>query len=222
MFSNGDSSGSESCDASVYQRVLGDAFADLDPQLRTYFGPIPDGFVGVGVGRYAEAGLRVRALRPLFALLGLRRIAFAEHGVDVPFTVQNTRGPERSLNATRAFQFATGTREMTDSMRVIDGRLVDRIGIHGEIEIELAAHVRDGRLHLESRRLALRKLGVRWPLPPIVKVRLREEAESREGRLQHVDVQITAPILGQIYGYHGSFTYTLQPMPTSDRMWVNR
>jgi len=222
MFSNAGPLEPECCNASVYQRVLGVAFDDLDGQLRTYFGPIPAGFVGVGVGRYAEVGLRVRALRPLFALLGRCRIAFAEHAVDVPFTVQNVPGSQGTLNATRTFEFATATREMSDSMRAVNGKLVDRIGAHGEIEIELEAHVRNGTLHLESRGLALRILGIRLPLPPIVKVNLREEADSGGSRIQHVELKITMPGLGQIYGYHGTFTYTLAPIATSDLTWSKR
>lgn len=203
-------------DASVYQRVLGSAFDDLDEQLRTYFGPIPAGFVGIGVGRFAEAGLRLRALRPLFAILGLRRIAFAEHEVDVPFAVRNVPGPQGTLNATRTFHFAAATRQMTDAMSVVDGKLVDRIGTGGHIEIELSAKTCDGRLHLESSRLSLRVLGRRWPLPQIVRVRLREEIDARDGRVQRVALRITTPGLGLIYGYHGDFTYTLEPVASSD------
>ena len=94
-------------------------------------------------------------------------------------------------NATRTFEFPTATREMSDSMRAVNGKLVDRIGAQGEIEIELEVHVRDGALHLESRGLALRILGIRLPLPPIVKVNLREAGDSGRSRIQHVQLEIT-------------------------------
>jgi hypothetical protein len=191
--------------------ALGAAFDDLDPQLRTYFGPIPAGFVGIGTGRYSEAGLRVRWLRPLFALAGLRGIAFAERAADVPFTVWNVPTPRGTLNATRTFQFATVTRNMTDAMGIVGGRLVDRIGSRGEIEVEFVAHVRNGCLHLESRRLALRLLGIRVPMPRIARVALREQPARSNDGTQHVQVEVIAPPLGQIYGYTGSFTYTLKP-----------
>ena len=119
----------------MYERVLGAAFADLDPQLRIYFGPIPAGSVGIGVGRFSEAGLRVRVLRPLFALLSVCGIAFAEYGVDVPFTVRNMVSPDGTLHATRTFHFPTVDRSMTDTMHFGNGRLTDRIGKRGEIEI---------------------------------------------------------------------------------------
>ncbi len=212
MFSNDCLPAGVAPEGSVYQRVLGAAFEDLDPQLRRYFGPIPAGFVGVGVGRFSEAGLRVRILRPVFTLLSVRGIAFAEYGVDVPFTVRNISRPHGTLHAIRTFHFPTVDRAMTDTMRLGNGRLVDRIGRRGEIEIEFVADVSGGKLLVESRRLALRIPGLRRPLPQLVKVRLEEEAGSRQDHAQHVRVSVTAPVLGQIYGYHGDLTYTVEPI----------
>lgn len=201
--------------ASVYERVLGDGFADLDPQLRVYFGGIPDGFEGFGRGCFDEAGLRRRVLRPLFAASARRRIAFAEHGADVPFTVRNTPAADGSLHAVRTFFFPCATREMRDALHVVDGRLVDRIGACGEIEVELEACVSEGGLTMVSRRLALRLFGVRLPLPRLVTVVLRERTLSREHRTQHVDVRVSVPWLGEVYGYSGVFSYALRAFVTS-------
>lgn len=213
MFSNCVSGWPSTGQASVYERVLGDEFATLDPQLRSYFGPIPAGFVGVGSGRYRAAGLRVRALRPLFALLGRRQIAFAEYGEDVPFSVRNVVDADGTLRSVRTFRFASGTRVMTDTMRVSGGRLVDRIGTRGELEVDLAVRVSDGRLRMQSGRLALRLFGLRLPLPRLVSVSLTEEA--CEDGSQRVGVRMTAPFLGEIYGYSGDFTYELQRVAIS-------
>ncbi len=210
MFSNELGDGRREDELSVYERVLGERFADLDPRLRTYFGVIPAGAEGFGVGSYRDAGLRVRALSPLFALLGHRRVAFAEYGEDVPFTVRNIPADEGSLRAERTFRFANATRVMADTLRVVDGRLLDRIGIRGEFEVELALQVSGGGLRMESRALALRVFGLRLPLPGIVRVALREDA--REDGTQAVDVRITAPLFGEIYGYSGTFTYALRPL----------
>ena len=68
-----------------------------------------------------------------------------------------------------------------------------------------------GKLLIESRRLVLRMRGLRVPLPPLVRVTLQEEAGCRQDHPQHVRVSITAPVLGEIYGYHGTFTYAVQP-----------
>lgn len=193
---------------SVYERVLGTDFDALAPPLQRYFGPIPEGFVGVGSGRYREAGLRVRTLRPLFAVLAWRGVAFAEYGTDVPFTIRNIPHPDGTLRAVRTFDFAHRKRTMRDMMRVVDGRLVDRIGARGEIEVELAVRVADGQLRMESARLALRLFGLRVPLPPVVRVLLTEQALPNGA--QRVDLQMVAPVIGEIYGYSGDFTYEVR------------
>ncbi len=193
----------------MYERVLGADFADLHPRLRSYFGAIPEGLEGVGSGSYREAGLRLRVLRPLFAVLGLRQIAFAERGTDVPFTVRNVMGADGVLRATRRFRFATATREMTDAMRVVDGRLVDRIGRSGEVKVDLAIRVEDGGLRMKSRRLAPRVRGLRIPIPRIIGLTLRETVD--DDGVQHIDVRVRAPLVGEVYGYVGAFRYALRP-----------
>jgi len=201
---------------SVYERALGKDFADLQPDLRTYFGSIPSGFEGAGFGTYSDAGLRLTALKPLFAVLGLRHIAFPDYGEDVPFTVRNVPGSDGTLRATRRFHFPHATRTMVDSMRVVDGRLVDRIGTAGEIEAEFELAVVDGRLCMVSRRLALRVLGIRFPLPQIMTVTLQEE--MREDGTQRVELRVTTPLLGEIYGYAGTFRYALREVDSRATM----
>lgn len=205
-----DASAQASAGGSVYERVLGDRFAELDPRLRTYFGAIPEGLEGFGAGVFEEAGLRIRLLRPLFALLGRWNVAFAEHGVRVPFTVRNTPPPDGSLRAVRTFRFPTATRDVTDTMRVVDGRLVDRVGSGGRVEVELDVLVVDGQLSMRSRRIALRIAGLRVPLPPLVRLIIRERALASSEAAQHVDVRMLAPLVGEIYGYCGTFAYSLR------------
>jgi hypothetical protein len=209
MFSNAGKGPDEAEEGSVYERVLGTTFASLDPGLRRYFGSIPRGFVGFGSGTYRSAGLRARALRPLFALLGRWGIAFAEFGEDVPFTIRNVEHPDGSRGAVRTFEFFRATRTMSDVMRVERGRIVDRLGLNGVLEVEFDAHVSGGRLRMESSLLAARLFGLRLPLPRIVRVVLVEETQA--GGTQSVDVRMRAPVLGDIYGYSGTFTYELRP-----------
>lgn len=207
-FENGEREG-----ASVYQKALGAHFDDLDPQLRSYFGSVPSGFEGIGSGRYDEAGLRIPALRPVFTLLGRRGIAFAEFGTGIPFTVRNVADASGTLLGQRTFVFPGAVRTMVDGMRFEGGRLIDRIGTRGEIEVELVPQVSRGALRLTSRTLALRLCGIRIPLPPIVRVELQERACA--GGEQSVTVRLSAPLLGVVYGYSGRFRYALQPTPAA-------
>lgn len=189
---------------SVYERVLGSRIAELDPGLRAYVGEIPAGSVGRGSGVYELAGSRHRWLAPLLAYLAWRRVLFPEYGRSVPFTVENSG----DRTAIRRFEFPGRTREMIDAMCVVDGALHDRLGRRGGLEVELILDVVSGALHMRSRRQWLRLARLRLPLPPIVRVTLTEQT-SGDG--QRVDVRMTAPVLGEVFRYAGTFSYSIAP-----------
>jgi hypothetical protein len=189
--------------ASVYQQVLGDRFADLDPGLRTYFGELPDGMHGHGTGVYDVAGSRHRWLVPVFAWLAWRQVLFPEYGRDVPFEVVNTRDAS-GLRARRTFSFPGRTRVMVDAMRVVDGVLRDRLGRRGGLEVELHLDVVDGGLRMRSGRQWLHLGPVALRIPGLVRVTLDERADAAG---QRVDVRMTSPVLGEVFRYAGAFRY---------------
>ena len=193
---------------SVYQRVLAEGFAQLDPRLRAYFGRPAAGSVGVGIGRYDVAGSRHRWLRPVFAYLAWRRVLFPEYGHDIPFRVVNTTEADGALSAERTFEFGSRTRVMRDRMAVVDGALHDRLGRRGGLEVELRLEVVDGGLRMLSRRQWLRAGPLRIRIPGIVRVRLDERSM---GTRQRVDVLLTAPGLGEVFRYAGEFDYRIEP-----------
>jgi hypothetical protein len=97
---------------------------------------------------------------------------------------------------------------MVDAMSVVDGALHDRLGRRGGLEVELILDVVAGALHMRSRRQWLRLARLRLPLPPIVRVTLTEQT-SGDG--QRVDVRMTAPVLGEVFRYAGTFSYSIAP-----------
>jgi hypothetical protein len=193
---------------SVYQRALGTEFERLRPELRAYFaGSVAangTGLPGVGSGTFEVAGSPRRWLAPVLAYLGWRRILFAEFGRDVPFDIVNTPGADGSLSAVRTVHFARRDSALEDTMRIVDGRLHDFLGRRRGLEARLALSIEDGYLGMRSDRLWLHLLGARIPLPRFATVTI---AESWVDGLQHVDVRLTSPILGEWFRYAGSFTY---------------
>jgi hypothetical protein len=129
-------------------------------------------------------------------------VLFPEYGRGIPFTVEN-RGDR---TAVRTFAFPGRTRVMADAMSVVDGVLHDRLGRRGGLEVAFALSVVDGELHMRSGRQWLRLGPLRVRMPGLVRVSLTES--GRDGG-QHVDVRMTAPVLGEVFRYAGSFTYTL-------------
>jgi hypothetical protein len=198
---------------SVYQRVLGDDFARLAPELRDYFSAPPEGSVGRGHGIFEVAGSRRRWLMPVFALLAWRRILFPDYGTDVPFTVTNIPGPGDGLSSRREFHFPGGDRVMQDTMHVVDGRLHDFLGRRGGLEVRLAVTVAaDGSLRMASDAAWLHLRGLRLPLPALLSARVLLH-ESREDGRQRVDVRMRHPLFGEIFRYAGTFAYAYEPLP---------
>jgi hypothetical protein len=183
---------------SVYQRVLGDEFDRLAPELRAYFSAPPADSVGRGHGVYEVAGSHKRWLAPLFAFLAWRRILFPELGYGVPFTVTNIPGPGEGLSSRREFHLPGRERQMHDTMHVVDGSLHDFLGRRGGLEVRLRPTVGDdGSLHLRA---------LRVPLPALLSARVLLDESWVDGR-QRVDVRMQHPLFGEIFRYCGAFDY---------------
>lgn len=185
--------------SSLYSRLLGRSFEQLDPRLRPYFSLEPGGSARAA-GVFEVAGSPVRWLRPVWAYLAWRRVLFPEFGRDVPFEVVNTAAADGTLSAVRTFHFPGADRVMQDAMRVVDGRLHDRLGRRGGLEVEFTATVARGGLVLESEREWLHAGPVRVRIPSLVRVRLSERWTDAG---QRVEVRLSMPVLGTVFEYAG-------------------
>lgn len=203
---------------SVYQRVLGEQFSELDPRLQQYFGPLAPGHVGIGTGVYDVAGSRFRMLRPLLSVMARRNVLFPEYGHGVPFTVTNSAAADGSLSAVRTFDFPSRVRVMEDTMDVVGGDLVDRLGKKRGLEVGIRMSVVDGGLRMKSTRLALWIGNARLPLPRIAVMRLDERTDPADPARQRVDVRITAPVFGEVFRYTGVFTYERHALPVGSSL----
>lgn len=191
---------------SPWQLALGTRLQDLDPALATYFSTIPAGSVGRGSGTFDRVGTPRRWLWPVFAMLGRAAIAFPVWERDVPFEVVNVPG-DVSVRATIAFGFRRGERVMRHEIRMTPSGLVDALGTRGRLETALRADAVDGRLELRSTRVRWRVGGVRIPIPFAPRIHL---VERHDGDRQRVEFSMTAPVLGLIYSYAGTFRYRIE------------
>jgi hypothetical protein len=202
---------------SPYERVLGAELARLHPRLRDYFAAIPAGCHGHGVGVFERVGTPRRWLWPVLSAFRHRGVLFPGWHHDVPFSVVNTPGVgaqgEPLVAATRHFDFPARGRAMVDSISAVGERavLVDVLGRPGLIEAALSVAVRDGALHMRSTAVVLRLAGLRVRVPASISptVVLVERFDDATDS-QHVTVELSAPLLGRLYEYSGSFHYEIR------------
>ncbi|MEO7124309.1 MAG: DUF4166 domain-containing protein [Lacisediminihabitans sp.] len=211
---------------SPYEVVLGDAFDDLHPRLRAYFGEIPPGSVGRGRGTFDRVGTPMRWLWPVLAVLARQGIAFAVWEQQVPFEVENhsTEGDAHAaphhptVSAIRTFHFRKSQRQMIDAItleKAPDGGLVlvDHLGPRRYLSAQLHMTVRDGALDMRSTkttRMTVRvgRRHIRIPALIAPTVTLTERFDNATER-QHVSVVLAVPGLGRIYEYAGFFEYAI-------------
>ena len=203
--------------ASPYELVLGEELEGLHPRWRAYFAAIPPGHHGLGVGVFERVGTPRRWLWPLLWLLQHGGVLFPGWHRDVPFVVVNRPGLNAdglpAVTAERRFAFTTGERVMLDSIEATGVRpgLVDQLGRPRLIEAELAASVIGGALHMRSTAVALHLGRLRVPIPAVIAptVALIERFDDGIDE-QHVAVELSAPLLGRLYEYSGSFRYEIR------------
>ena len=213
---------------SPYEVVLGDAFGELHPRLRAYFGEIPPGSVGRGHGTFDTVGTPRRWLWPLLAMAAHWGIAFAAWEREVPFEIENravgacgwagTAEGHPTVGAVRTFHFRTTRRHMIDAITVENSRsgelvLVDHLGRAGRLACQLQGFVRNGAFELRSSRATATTLRLgrrRIHIPALIAptVTLTERFDDAADR-QHVSVVIALPGLGRIYEYAGFFEYAI-------------
>ncbi len=200
---------------SMFRTVLGADFDRLHPKLRRRFAVGLDGAeacLGTGVMERIWHGPRV--VEPFLALGGTRNILLPSTGTDIPFTIENipyrdTFGRE-TVSFVRTFAFPGGSRRF-DAQMVLDprrDRIVDYLGTHQHLasELHLSAEP-DGSLLIRSGDLRLRKgpWGLRLPAALHGRAEVRESFDDALGRFR-IRVRVTNPIIGPIFGYHGTFT----------------
>lgn len=206
-------------DRSVYERVLGPRFAELQPELQAYFSLAPgSGSYGFGTGLFEVAGCPVRWLRPLMALAASDNSFFGNYGASVPFTIENRAHWDRfgrpALTAVRRIFFPETTRTFEDST-VLDSRrgLIDLVGRHRRIATSAHLGVTgEGHLRISSSSTRLLAGPLRPAIPAMMDARAyTEQWWDERAAVFRIQTKVIQPQLGSIFVYAGSFDYQLRP-----------
>jgi len=196
-----------------FQWALGEAVHTLAPKVREHVLQ-PPGTEVTYRGRmrvWRDGGWRGRLSGWLLRLGVPARTMFPETGEDVGFEMRHRveSHPDGSLSMTwlRTFRFAGVHRRFDALMRFYDdGRLlVDWIGGLGLLQVELSPRAVDGTIVVTSRREWVRLGPLRIPIPGWFQGRPHvREWQAPDGTLR-IRVEIHNPILGQFFGYEGSY-----------------
>ncbi|MFC9898029.1 DUF4166 domain-containing protein [Nocardia sp. NPDC127579] len=201
----------------MFRTVLGADFERLHPQLRRRFSVGLDSneaCLGTGVMERIWHGRRV--VQPFLRLGATRNILVPQTGADIPFTIENV--PYRdsfgreTVSFVRTFAFPGGERRF-DAQMVLHprgDRILDYLGTHQHLASDLHVSVEsDGSLLIRSGDLRLRERRIDLRVPDLLhgRAEVRESFDDSSGRFR-IRVQVTNPVLGPVFGYHGSFSAT--------------
>ncbi len=207
---------------SIYEQALGRDFARLHPRIQQRFGlSSSSGLAAIGQGHMSMIWNGGLPLRPLLRLGQARHIMFAEWGAQIPFTLENYAYRDAAGRETvtwlRTFQVNPQTKRHFDAYMVYSDQrdcIVDYLGTHQHFAVDLSMRVDDrGGLCLRSgsQRFYERWLGFSFPLMFSGTAEVCEwyDDETAQFRIQ---VVVTNPIWGPIFGYHGAFTVEWRPV----------
>lgn len=199
--------------SSIYQRVLGADFDRLHPRIQERFAlTSASGRAAIGRGTMDELW-RGRFYTLPFLYLGTwRNIMFPERGSNVPFKIENWayRDSFGRETVTWLRTFHTARTRRFDAYMIYSqarGRIVDYLGTHQHlaVDLELSVEERGGlRLRSGDQRFYEGLIAFRFPLCFSGVAEVCEWFDDSDGRYR-IDVAVTNPVWGPLFGYRGSF-----------------
>lgn len=209
--------------SSIYRRALGPDFDRLHPRMQARLGfSSADGIGQVGTGVMEEIW-RGPAFTVPFLLLGTwRRIMFPATGRDVPFTIENYAYVDRfgreTVTWARRFAVGRGRMRKFDATMIFSeqrGRIVDYLGSHQHlaVDIDLAVDPVSGGLRLRSgaQRFYERRVAFAFPMLASGYADVHEWWDEDAERYR-IDVRVSNPRFGRLFGYRGSFDVEERPV----------
>ena len=200
----------------VFVRALGEEFARLHPQLQRRFGVgVAAGYGCIGRGVMTEVRRGPWWTIPFLALGSARNIMFPEKGRGIPFRIDNHAYVDgfgrETVTFARTMNVRPGRRRRFDATMIYSearGRVVDYLGTHQHLAVELDLSVTDdGGLCLVSgaQRFYEGPIAFRIPLLFSGRAYLTERFDEERG-LFVIDLEVRNRVFGLVFGYRGEFT----------------
>jgi hypothetical protein len=210
---------------SIYRRELGADFDRLHPRIQRRFGfSSRDGIASIGTGVMEELWRGALYTVPFLVVGTWRNIMFPDRARNVPFTVENyayldSFGRE-TVTWVRTFQLERRLRRFDATMIYSEqrGRIVDYLGSYQHLAVDLDLSVDDeGGLRLRSgeQRFYEGPVAFRFPMALSGVADVREWWSDAEERFR-IDVSVTNPRWGPLFGYRGWFTAEERPCAPED------
>ena len=199
---------------SIYQRMLGADFDRLHPRVQERFGfTSGDGVASIGRGVMDEIWRGAAYTLPFLRLGAWRRIMFPEKGRDVPFTIRNYAFVDpfgrETVTWIRTFDMPSRKRRFDAYMIYSDSRdrIVDYLGTHQHLAVDIELSVDPGgglRLRSGEQRFYEGRIAFRFPAAFTGVADVHEWFDDELGRYR-IEVNVTNPRWGRLFGYRGSF-----------------
>ena len=201
---------------SIYQRVLGNDFNRLHPQIQRRFGfSSSDRLASIGTGVMDEIWKGRYYTEPFLRIGAWRQIMFPETGRDIPFTIENYAFVDRfgreTVSWIRTFE-SRRTRRFDAYMIYSPARrrIVDYLGTHQHlaVDLDLSVDPRGGlRLVSGAQRFYEGPIGFSFPLTWSGVADVCEWYDDDDDAFR-IEVNVGNRTWGRLFGYRGRFQAT--------------
>ncbi len=175
--------------------------------------PLADQFLGADrhhrvrlTGTMHQIWRRHGWLRPLFTMLAWADILFPETGQDVPVSLTIEPDGHGGDVWRRTFAFAR-ERRFTATMAYEGSSVIERLGPRGMLQVPWHLRVQSAHaIQITTGETSLRVAGLRLRFPRWLRFKVGALQRARPHGRMDLDLVVTHPRLGRIFGYSGTFT----------------
>ncbi|MBV9823531.1 MAG: DUF4166 domain-containing protein [Actinobacteria bacterium] len=203
---------------SIFAEAMGADFERLHPMLQRRFGMgLRAGYGCIGTGVMTSIRRGPWWTLPFLHIGRMRNILVPHVGENVPFTIKNYpyRDPFGRETITFVREYAIGRRpsRFDATMVIADGRVVDYLGTHQHLAVDLELRAGDdGSLLLTThgQRFYEGPVGFRFPMLFSGRATLHESYDDA-AEVYRVSLEVRNRVFGFLFGYQGYFRCEFVP-----------